>query len=86
MQVLRFRCSNEDQCEGLGDRFVGLNVAFWLVMLSEAAFQLVFCVPLQIHAALVRQRWASKPQLSAESRRAKAALHVDSQSRHCSME
>jgi hypothetical protein len=32
MQVLRFRCTNEARCEGLGDRFVGLNQAFWLVL------------------------------------------------------
>ena len=36
VQVLRFQCTVESGCfQGLGDRFKGLSVAFWLVLPSE---------------------------------------------------
>ena len=37
VQVLRFRCTHEALCDGLGDRVIGLNLAFWLVLPFPAA-------------------------------------------------
>ena len=48
-QVIRFRCTDEQPCDGLGDRVKGLNVAFWLVPPSELG---TWTSPFQTHADL----------------------------------
>jgi hypothetical protein len=76
MQVLRFRCTHEALCDGLGDRVIGLNLAFWLVPPSEPSLHPASGLP------RCRQRHIGSPMLAmylVGSKRSHAAvLHCTS--------